>query len=223
MRCPTSAMVQRYTVFIPGVVVERRCGTRQRSWHARRVTSPSTAAASGEANMTARRRGDTQHERRRRLAARYRSTRQWCRKSPSRSAAPAPSSRWAASCRTSSREQGGNNFSGLTYFHYTNESFSGDNLSDELEALGLGGAGAMRESWDINPARRRSDPARQALVLRRRIVTGGTRSIRAPLQPHAHGLPVHAGPEPADGVATGSAIGTTRLRLTWQISPEATS
>ena len=47
--------------------------------------------------------------------------------------------------------QGGNNFSGLFYFHYTNDSFTGDNLSDELEELGLGSSGAVRESWDINP------------------------------------------------------------------------
>jgi hypothetical protein len=47
--------------------------------------------------------------------------------------------------------QGGNNFSGLVYFHFTNDKFTGNNLSDELEALGLGGSGAVRESWDINP------------------------------------------------------------------------
>jgi hypothetical protein len=48
--------------------------------------------------------------------------------------------------------QGGNTFSGLTYFHYTNERFSSDNVSDELTASGLGAAGQIRESWDINPA-----------------------------------------------------------------------
>jgi hypothetical protein len=48
--------------------------------------------------------------------------------------------------------QGGNTITGLTYFHYTNERFSGDNLSQALKDRGLGGAGAIRESWDINPA-----------------------------------------------------------------------
>ena len=48
--------------------------------------------------------------------------------------------------------QGGNMFSGLGYFHYTNEHFSGDNVPDALKASGLGAAGQIRSSWDINPA-----------------------------------------------------------------------
>ena len=49
-------------------------------------------------------------------------------------------------------KQGGNTFSGMTYFHYTNESFSGDNIPAELKATNFSAAGQIRESWDINPA-----------------------------------------------------------------------
>ena len=49
-------------------------------------------------------------------------------------------------------KQGGNTFSGMTYFHYTNESFSGDNLPAALKATSFSAAGQIRESWDINPA-----------------------------------------------------------------------
>ena len=46
-------------------------------------------------------------------------------------------------------KQGGNTFSGMTYFHYTNESFSGDNIPAELKATNFSAAGQIRESWKL--------------------------------------------------------------------------
>jgi hypothetical protein len=49
-------------------------------------------------------------------------------------------------------KEGSNRLAGQVYFHYTNEDFLADNLTDELEALGVGATGSIRESWDVNPA-----------------------------------------------------------------------
>lgn len=48
--------------------------------------------------------------------------------------------------------EGGNTFSGTLYYHYTNENFVGDNLTPELEALGVSATAATSKSWDFNPA-----------------------------------------------------------------------
>ncbi len=48
-------------------------------------------------------------------------------------------------------KSGGNTFSGFLFGHWANESFSSSNLNHELEVLGLGAAGALRETWDFNP------------------------------------------------------------------------
>ena len=46
-------------------------------------------------------------------------------------------------------KEGGNRFSGSTYFHYVNASMVGDNLTDEQRAKNLGSG--IRKLWDFNP------------------------------------------------------------------------
>jgi hypothetical protein len=49
------------------------------------------------------------------------------------------------------QKSGGNTFSGTFYFHYLNESFSGENIESRAAALGRGSSGKLIESWDVNP------------------------------------------------------------------------
>ena len=48
-------------------------------------------------------------------------------------------------------KEGGNRYTGQFYFHYTNDSFLGDNRTDTMKAQGIQVNGSRR-SWDYNPA-----------------------------------------------------------------------
>ncbi len=47
-------------------------------------------------------------------------------------------------------KEGSNKFGGQFYFHYTNEHFLGDNLTDALRAIGAS-TQSIRRAWDYNP------------------------------------------------------------------------
>ncbi len=49
-------------------------------------------------------------------------------------------------------KEGGNQLSGQFYVHYTNEDLLGNNLTDELRALGVTATTSTTEQWDVNPS-----------------------------------------------------------------------
>jgi hypothetical protein len=49
-------------------------------------------------------------------------------------------------------KEGGNSFSGQFYWHFTNESLLGDNLTDELIAQGVQSTNSTRKQWSVNPS-----------------------------------------------------------------------
>jgi hypothetical protein len=48
-------------------------------------------------------------------------------------------------------KDGGNNFSGTMFATFANESFVGNNFTDELKAAGLGTPDGLKQVWDYNP------------------------------------------------------------------------
>ena len=115
-------------------------------------------------------------------------------------------------------KEGGNTYRGFLAASYSNHSLQSNNLTSDLQALGLRSVDRLDRVWDINPA------IGGPLVKDKLCVSFGVPRVGREqprggrlLQPDADLLRLHAGFRSA-GI-DGTQLGSENIRLTWQASP----